>query len=141
MMDAASEITVYNLEDFITYTIVPERRRLVITWDKTNRILHTLICNENSLIFNKNYYKSCLWVNEMKRILEWEQGKSFNISMYLDMNFIPYKIHIYETQYTFLKIDENGYLMMKPPNTETYDLCNCLYNDLLNEENSPYIMK
>ena len=138
MMNAASEITVYNLHEYITYTILPESRRLVITWDKSNRILNTLICNENSLIFNKGYYKSCLWVNEMKRILEWVQGKSFNISMYYDGN---YKIHIYETNSTFLKIDENGYLMVKPPNTKTYDLCNCLYNDLLNEENSPYTMK
>ena len=140
MMDAASEITVYNLHEYITYTILPERQRLVITWDKSNRILNTLICNENSLMFNKGYYKSCLWVNEMKRILEWEQGKSFNISMYLDGNSIPYKIHIYETNFTFLKIDENGYLMVKPPSRETYELCNCLYNDLMNEEYSPYIM-
>ena len=137
------EITVYNLHEFIKYTIIHgnQRIRMVITWDKSNRILNTLICNENSLMFNKAYYKNSLWVNEMKRLLEWEEGKSFNISMYLDINSIPYKIVIYETHHTFLKIDENGYLLMKPPGSETYELCHCLYNDLLNEENSLYILK
>ena len=31
--------------------------------------------------------------------------------------------------------------MIKPPNSETYELCNCLYNDLLTEENSAYVLK
>ena len=135
------EITVYNLESFIRYTLLPEKQMLFITWDKSNYILNTLICNENSLMFKNDYYKSASWVNEIKKILEWEQGKSFNISMYLDKNTIPYRIVIYETYLTFLKIDEDGYLMIKPPNSETYELCNCLYNDLLTEENSAYVLK
>jgi hypothetical protein len=60
--------------------------------------------------------------------------------MYLDINKHS-KIVIYETYHTFLKIDEHGYLMLKPPNAEAYELCYCLYNDLLDEENGPYIMK
>jgi hypothetical protein len=61
--------------------------------------------------------------------------------MYLDKNTIPYRIVIYETYLTFLKIDENGYLMIKSPKNETYELCNCLYNDLLTEGNGIYVMK
>ena len=139
-MGTRREINIYNLHEFIQYDIIPETHRLMITWDKTNYTLNALICNENSLIFDNNYYKNSLWVNEMKRILEWEEGKSFNISMYLDINKHT-KIYIYETHYTFLKIDENGYLLIKPPMTETFKRCHCLYNDLLDEENTLYIMK
>jgi hypothetical protein len=125
------------------YNIFPEKERCVITWDNTNEELNTLMKNENSLLINPVYYSNALWVNEIKRVLGWEVGKSFDIAMY----YIPSKLIVYKTNNivnSFVKIDENGYLLVREINKQlnlTFERCNCLYNDLLDEENSPYILK
>ena len=147
MMDTSNEINVYNLNDFVTYERPPERNILKITWVHSNVELTNLMIRENSIIGRKDCYTNSLWVNEMKNILMWEEGKSFNVIIYRrfqDNN----KLIIKESgalqptsRFAYLKIDENGYLMIKPPLVETFDRCNCLYNDLWDEERGPCILK
>jgi hypothetical protein len=63
------------------------------------------------------------------------------------MYYIPLpKLIIYETRNidgpsSLLKIDEEGYLLIRKGVTSSFKRCNCLYNSLWEEENSPYIMK
>lgn len=142
-METQSEIDVYNLHKYPTYEMFPERGRCTITWDMNNVELNTLMKNENSLLLDSDYYTNSFWVNEMKHILSWELGKSFTLSMY----YIPLpKLIIYETRNidgpsSLLKIDEEGYLLIRKGVTSSFKRCNCLYNSLWEEENSPYIMK
>ena len=143
MMETQSEIDVYNLHKYPNYEMFPERGRCTIAWDMNNVELHTLMKNENSLLLDSDYYTNSLWVNEMKRTLSWELGKSFTLSMYYIT--LP-KIVIYETRnvegpLSRLKIDEEGYLLIRKNGETSFERCNCLYNSLWEEENSPYIMK
>jgi hypothetical protein len=101
--------------------------------------------NENSLLLHSEYYTNSLWVNEMKLTLSWEVGKSFSLCMYY-LPFIIPKIVIYEMPHvakpvSILKIDEDGYLLIRKNATLAFERCNCLYNSLWEQENLPYIMK
>lgn len=142
-METQSEINVYNLHKYSNYDVFPERGRCTIAWDMNNVELHALMKNENSLILDSDYYTNSFWVNEMKRTLSWELGKSFTLDMY----YVPLlKLVIYETRNiarhsSRLKIDEEGYLLVRKNDRSSFERCNCLYNSLWEEENSPYIMK
>jgi hypothetical protein len=142
-MKPQSEIDVYNLHEYPIYETFQERGRCTITWDMKNVELHKLMKNENSLLLVSDYYNNSLWVNEMKGILSWELGKSFTLGMY----YIPLpKIVIYETTDVFrhsslLKIDEDGYLLIRKTHSSDFERCNCLYNYLWEQEDSYYILK
>jgi len=144
-METQSEINVYNLHDYLNYETFPANRRCTITCDRTNEELHTLMKNENSLLLHSEYYTNSLWMNEMKRTLSWESGKSITLGMYYLPLDIP-KIVIYETvnvakPSSLLKIDEDGYLLIRKDVMLSFERCNCLYNSLWELEISPYIMK
>jgi hypothetical protein len=142
-MNSAREIVVSNLHEHIIYNIFPEKERCILNWDTRNNDLNTLMKNENSLLLNQEYYSNALWINEIKRVLGWGIGKSYDIVIC----YIPSQIVVYKTVNilnSFVKIDENGYLLVRQPFKQlhlTYERCNCLYNDLLDEENLPYTLK
>lgn len=140
------EINVYNLHEYINYRILPEMNQIIISWDKTNNHLDKLMLNENLLV-NGNSFKNSLWVNEIKKLIHWEQGKSFGI--FVNNNIVKTRIIIYvidqtsSQQAVWVKLDENGYLMVKKYNIQEwiFEKVNCLYNDLLDEEYSQYTLK
>lgn len=142
-MNSVREISLSNLHEHIIYNIFLEKERCILNWDTRNNELNTLMKNENSLLLNQEYYSNALWINEIKRVLGWDVGKSFDIVIY----YIPSQIVVYKTVNilnSFVKIDENGYLLLRQPFKQlqlTYERCNCLYNDLLDEENLPYTLK
>jgi hypothetical protein len=142
-MKTQSEIDVYNLHEYPIYERFQERGRCTITWDRNNVELHKLMMNENSLLLNSDYYNNSLWANEMKSLLSWELGKSIMLNMY----YIPLpKIVIYETTDVFshsslLKIDEDGYLLIRKTYSSDFEKCNCLYNYLWEQEDSHYVLK
>jgi hypothetical protein len=141
-MDKSSEINVYNVNEYVTYERIYERGILIITWDSSNADLTKLMCQENSFVGRKGCYTNSLWVNEMKNILLWEEGKSFNVVIYKNFSDSKLVVKRAATSYSpFLKIDENGYLMIKPLFIQSFERCDCLYNDLLDEENSTYTLK
>ena len=145
-METLNEINIYNLNEFVTYDRIPERKMMTVNWESSNTELTNLMCRENSVIGRSDYYTNSLWVNEMKNILMWEEGKSFNIIIYkrFDDNKLIIQENVTfhpESRYAYLKIDENGYLMIKLPLLQKFNRCNCLYNDLWDQERSPYTLK
>jgi hypothetical protein len=142
-METRNEIDVINLHEYSIYETFQERGRCTITWDMNNVELHKLMMNENSLLLDSDYYNNSLWVNEMKSLLSWELGKSIMLNMY----YIPLpKIVIYETTPVFshsslLKIDEDGYLLIRKTYSSDFEKCNCLYNYLWEQEHSHYVLK
>jgi hypothetical protein len=72
------EINVYNLHEYIHYQIQPQMNQIIISWDKTNKQLDKLMLNENLLV-SENSFKNSLWVNEIKKLVPWEQGKSVGL--------------------------------------------------------------
>jgi len=140
------EIDEYNLHQYISYTLKPKINTIIINWDTTNNKLNKLMRKENLYLLSKDFYSNSMWVEEMKNLLQWEKGKTFAICLYSGVDIgkmTLYLINYPESyNYRYLKIDENGYLMMKiNTEEETFKRCNCLYNDLLDEETRTYIFK
>ena len=142
------EINVYNLHEYINYRIHPQMDQIIISWDKTNKQLDNLMLNENLLV-SENSFKNSLWVNEIKKLVPWEQGKS--VGLFVNDNILQTRIIIYvidtsiSQQYGWVKLDEDGYLMVKKNHDnirdQIFEKVNCLYNDLLDEEYSQYTLK
>ena len=47
-------------------------------------------------------------------------------------------------QYRYLKVDENGYLFVKmdiESENQGFRRCNSVYNDMMDEEKAPYVLK
>ena len=142
-----SEINVYNLNDYTQYEIFCENQtRIVMKWDGTNPQLTTLMNNEYFLLKKNTEYVSSLWVDDFKKVNNWEPGKRMCLSaVKFGSSMILYQVKLVFLPFSYLVIDENGYLLFKKQNNDRiqeFERCNCLYNDLLDEENNGlYILK
>lgn len=143
------EINVYNLHEYSSYRLLPHLNQIIISWDKNNKQLDSLMLNENLLISERSF-KNSLWVNELKKSIHWERGKSVGLFVNSNISQTQIIIYVIDTsityQYVMIKLDEDGYLMVKNKNSvnirdQTFEKVNCLYNDLLSEEYSPYTLK
>lgn len=149
----SSDINVYNLHEHIQYELLIDpphnNPRIFIYWDDSNTQLKSLMRNEYSVYSSGENYTNSLWVNEMKKAMNWVRGQSIMISIYLyplptKMTMSVYLINPQVIHYTYLAINEDGYLMLKLASAsrkEELKRCNCLYNDLLDETMEPYIFK
>lgn len=139
------EVTIYNLHEYLQYEIVPETQQVVITWDTEIGELNYLMRYEYIKLGSTEYLTSSMWVNEMKKIWDWEQGKSFTLVIYsyLFRERMVIQLTKCNTLAFSLRIDEDGYLTLCFDSHENkeYIRCHCLYNDLLDEEMNPYVMK
>lgn len=140
------EVTIFNLGEHLHYEIVPETQQVVITWDTEISGLNYLMRYEYIKLATDEYLTSSMWVTEIKKIWKWEQGKAFTLVAYSYLTRERLVIQMIQDKYipTFsLRIDEDGYLTIRPDSHENkeYVRCHCWYNDLLDEEMEPYIMK
>lgn len=143
------EINIFNLYDHVTMTF--DGNLLKIEWDYKNPTLNSLMLLEKqpyTFVGDKHMY-SCKWVEEIKKKLSWQVGTPIHIRIQPLHTDGRFWITIYnEPQdcYIYEKIDEDGYLISAYYtfyNSCCIDLVkvNCYYNDLLDEEQSPYTLK
>ena len=147
-MSNNSEITIYNLYEHVMYNYDEENQVLGIYWDCNNEKLNILMNDEMSCYnYRHNIEKkySSLWIDTLKRYVSYRDGDkiqfqvksktgSFHIFIKKDMN----------SKYIFEEIGDDGYLYVSPYGDSISTgliKCNCLYNDLLDEESGPYIFK
>ena len=156
-MSEQPEVTIYNVYDFVNYSFNQENGVLVVMWDVFNKDV------ENVMVFEKIPYDStrkysALWVDELKRRVGWNQGMEIQLATrYSYRNntnglFIitilkeSYDGHIYEF------IDKDGYFRVrqyKTPavissegkNSRDMEICNCVYNDMVDELKLPFTLK
>ena len=138
-----------NLHEYMIYEVIAEKQNINIYWDCENTQLNDLIEGEfNELLMPHENYFNGMWVNQVKDMVEWEVGK--NVGFSLDHYMIMNKVVIFQFKYlTYDKyniiIDDRGYLCVKPIDnnfrSQYFVRCNCLYNDLLDQETTPYIFK
>jgi hypothetical protein len=141
------EINCYNLQDYVTYRVNKEYSKIEILWDGTNKQLNYLMSNEELCGSSNDHFTNSLWVDEIKKMMEWEEGETISVWRYTFLE--PGKMVIFVIvplifNYQYLKIDEDGYLLLKEDGdiqNQTFRKCNCLYNDLIDEESEPYIFK
>ena len=148
-MATINAIGVDTLHDHYTYEILHEQQKILLKWDAKNIPLNQLMSNEHSMSCDPEiYYFNGMWIDIIKSVFEWENGIEFGISMYHYVQFgtlVIYKLKNIGFKYYNFKIDEDGYFCVKPfrdsIRQDNYVRCNCLYNDLLDDENKPYILK
>ena len=120
---------------------------MTILWDDKNEVLHNLMVYESNLLqVDDGHIRSCFWVNTIKDVSNWETGMIIYINarswgdgeMKVDFSsvmFYPYSSII----------DENGYFLVKEYIEDVgygnLVKFNCLYNDFLDEDDAPYVLK
>ena len=146
--DKMEEITVYNLHEHLIFKMFNNIEKMEITWNGRNKGLNYLMSNEDLLLNSKDYISNSMWVNKMKEMLEWKEGETICMWKYIYSN--PGKMTVSTIidpdnfQYRYLKVDENGYLFVKmdiDPENQGFRRCNCLYNDMIDEEKVLYVFK
>lgn len=141
------EITVENLHEYLSYNIVKENHKIEITWDGTNSRLNYLMYIEDLFMTSKGYLSNLMWVEKIKDMMDWEEGKIINMWKYTNINPGKITLHIIDPnihQYQYLQINENGYLLKKTNSDkrdQTFRRCHCLYNELIDEYQEMYILK
>ena len=141
------EINCYNLHEYLSYRVIKEYNKLEIHWDGTNPRLNYLMNIEELGGSSQDHFTNSLWVNEMKKMMKWEEGKSIGMWRYIFIQPGKMVIFVIEASifnYRYLKIDESGYLFLKQDDdiqNQTFIKCNCLYNDILDDEKDIYILK
>lgn len=156
-MSEHREVTIYNVYDFVNYAFNPVKGELNITWDISNADVENVMTIEK-IPYDSNLKYSALWVEELKRCVGWEQGMEIQLS--INYSYKPnahgilsitvfkecYNGHIYEF------IDKDGYFRVRQykrpavissegKNSREMELCNCVYNDMVDDEKVPYIFK
>jgi hypothetical protein len=139
------EVSIYNLEEYLHYDVIPESQQIVITWDTEFVGLNYLMRYEYIKLTTNEYFTSSMWVNEIKKIWNWEQGKSLTLNLYSYLTRERLVIQLCERNIPAfsLRIDEDGYLTfcLDSHESKEYIRCHCLYNDIHDEEMKPYVMK
>jgi hypothetical protein len=147
-------IDIYNLYENVNFEYCEDTKSLRVSWDRKNKELHELMKKER-IPYTMNYKYNAFWVGELKKNVGWVEGVKMKISIkdiaisacneftiqVLDDNHVGY---ICES------IDEDGYLCTLQYGTkligvnkyiESMKRCDCLYNEMIQEEHEPYILK
>jgi hypothetical protein len=132
---------------FIKNYEILNRNIMTVLWDNKNEVLHNLMVYETNLLrVDDGRTRSCFWVNTIKDVSNWETGMIIYINarswgdgeMKVDFSsvmFYPYSSIIDENGYFLVKeyIEDVGY-----GNLVKFD---CLYNDFLDDNADPYVLK
>ena len=147
-----SNITTHNIYDYVTYEF--RNSTLYITWNDTIKDIDDILFKERLPfktkydLYDSDYLYSCLWVDELKRCISWEQGKKVKIRM-MGILSGEMRVIVYDNpqhNLVYEEITEDGYLFT-PVNIEfkdgfcyTLERCNCVYNDMLDSD-MEYVLK
>ena len=154
METQTAEINFQNVYENVTYKYKNNQyeNALYIYWDSSNPKLTSLMNHELSIYRQYEYEKvkfNAAWVEKIKECAEWTRGQVINFNIDRLGNGMS-KFVIYGDFNRVLnpiQINGDGYLCLPyyerfPEYTNSiYIKCNCLYNDLLDEEYSQYTLK
>ena len=143
---------VYNLCEeyvhiYVKNYIHMNRSVMTIWWDNTNEFLHNRMIYESNLLYvDDSYVHSCFWVNTIKDMTNWEPGMTIYMNVRswgLEKMTIEYSSDIFNRYYSIINTD--GYFLVKEyiqdiGYGELYKFP-CLYNELLDADTEPYILK
>lgn len=134
-----SDINLYNIYDYVSYDL--QDNVLQITWDETNRVLNSLMISEKTP-YNSRLKYSCMWVQILKEYIFYEQG----IIIPLDIKSTcdgEFRIVIGDEttdDSNFAEIGQDGCLYIRKfDNNSNLKKVNCIYNDLVDNGEDPYV--
>ena len=143
-----TDITLFNLYEYVKYDYEVENKVLHVRWDCTNKILDKFMTNERGChIYQSTNEKkySCLWIDQLKHYISWEMGNKipFQFKTTCNGEFRVIIMEDVDERFIYEEIGEDGYLYIAPFDKlwgSELEKCNCVYNDLLDELES-YILK
>ena len=138
------DINLYNIYDYVSYNL--QDNVLHINWDKTNPVVNAWMVSEKAL-YNPRLKYSCMWIQTLKEYIFYEQGLiiPLDIKSTYDGEFRVVIGDETSNGCNFAEIGEDGYLYVRPiSNNPTLEYsilekCNCVYNDLVENGEDPYI--
>lgn len=141
------ELCEENVHMFIKKYDMLNRNIMTILWDDKNEVLHNLMVYESNLLqVDDGRIRSCFWVNTIKDVSNWETGMIIYINARswgdgeIKVDFSSVMFYPYSSI-----IDENGYFLVKEYIEDVgygnVVKINCLYNDFLDEDADPYVLK
>jgi hypothetical protein len=142
------DIDYSNFHNYIDYEIIPEQRKLVISWDITNKQMDIFMNQEIDMLYEVNHYLNGMWIDKIKNAFQWERG--INLGFFMSYYTNSGRIIVFQHKYSGFdthnkKIDEDGFFCVKPfvdnRRLDKFIRCNCMYNDILEEKLLPYIIK
>jgi hypothetical protein len=154
METQTAEINFQNVYEYVTYKYKNNQyeNALYIYWDSSNPDLNSLMKHELSIYRQYEYGEikfNAAWVEKIKKCVEWTRGQVINFNIDRLGNGMS-KFIIYGDFNRVLnpiQINGDGYLCLPyyerfPEYTNSiYIKCNCLYNDLLDGGNEPYVLE
>ena len=145
-----NEINLFNVYDYVTYKF--RDNILIVSWNNRDKNIDTLMCHERQPYHyqNDNTKKyNCQWIDELKNSISWKRGETIKIRINASRSG-EFRITINPNpidkimRFVYEEIGEDGYLYISPYNRGFWPIlekCNCLYNDILDENDEPYVLK
>ena len=146
-------LDIYNIHESVVYEYYQDTQTLRVSWDINNKQLHTIMKKERVPYIAELKYNA-MWVGELKRCVGWEEGQELKIlikdvSRYADNEFIIQVISDdVIVSFLYEMIDKNGYFCVRNYgvkrniyNYEYMKQVNCVYNEIVDQEHEPYILK
>lgn len=143
-----TEINIHTIYENVTFEYIPNV--LKITWDPTILDVNDIMILERSIFlvhYTQQQKASCCWVDELKRVVDWKSGE---VIYFQGMAYREglLEIIISPVSNGMDMIDKDGYLFIRDfkSNGDGYFInsqkkCDCIYNDLLDEDTGSYILK
>ena len=144
---------IYNLYENIAYKFNEGKQKMTLSWDKSNEEINELMNNEILLLYGQeDIFTNSSFVDIIKECVQWNEGQIIHFNIHVGVRVtIQILLNGYQEEYTFLEINGDGYLYIKEfrgncnvckDDTEfTTRKKNCYYNDLMSENEKPYILK
>ena len=138
-----TDISIFNVYDFVTYKYNLSVNILFVKWDKNNEVVNNLMKNE--AYQSPTEKRGFLWIDKLKEITNWCDGDIINIiGSFPDTNgrlTITWEFNKTKSA-SHIIILGDGYFYKRDYNQYYKPLVrvDCLYNDLI-DENLPYIFK
>lgn len=150
----ALTIDIYNLYDNVTYEYYEDTKSLRVSWNRKNICVHNFMKHERiPYIVGKKY--NAYWIDVIKRCGNWVKGCVLkllikDISKCNCNEFIVQVLDDGYSGYIWELIDEEGYLCIRQYGTVVRNInnykeymkqCDCVYNEMVHQEEKPYILK
>jgi hypothetical protein len=145
---------IYNLYDNVVYEYYQDTKILRVSWNRKDTNFHNFMKQERiPYVVGKKY--NAYWVEELKRCLNWVEGNIIKLSI-RDISrcncneFIIQVLDDRHTGYICELIDEDGYLCIRQYGSVVINVnnykeymkrCDCVYNEMVQQEMEPYILK
>ena len=141
------EYDVYNVYENVLFEYDTEKNIMHVKWDITNGELSRMMIQEQSP-YSENFY-NIGWVDNFKTFVDWKKGEPLYPYIITNSKIGQFSVKIHShpqcDDFACIKIDEDGYVFTRPfINGEfKYKLVrtNCVYNDIMESMEEPYILK